>query len=241
MGPRGIRVVAVEPLYQINLGYIARVAKNFGISDLALVNPRCKVLGKNALKYSKHGSDLLYNAKVYKSLSGAIGSRFAIGTTAIWHKTDKSFYNVYALDKAADIVWRNRITNFCVVVGRESTGLSKDELRRCNMSAIIQTPNAYGTLNLSHALSVILYELTKRATKAPMENIYASGRDIASLNMLFGNLVRKHGNIRDRDGVIRGFRNVIMRANPTRKEANAIAIALSDKGIAKKDKKRSDD
>ena len=229
MKDRGIRIVAVEPLYQINLGYIARIAKNFGVSDIALVNPRCKVLGKNALKYSKHGADLLHAAKVFKSLDKAIGNRFAIGTTAVWHKTGKSFYNIYALDKAARMLQKNGIRDFCVVIGRESTGLSKEELQRCNMSVIIQTPADYSTLNISHALSIILYELTRWLPNKRIGNIYAGSSEIKALERLFGDLVRAHSNIRDREGVERAFKNVLLRANPTSKEAKAIAIALSDK------------
>ncbi len=229
MKDRGIRIVAVEPLYQINLGYIARIAKNFGISDIALVNPRCKVLGKNALKYSKHGADLLHKARVFKSLEGAIGNRFAIGTTAVWHKTDKSFYNIYPLDKAAMMLQKNNIRDFCILIGRESTGLSKEELQRCNMSVIIQTPADYSTLNISHALSIILYGLTGWLVNRRIGNIYAGSKEIESLEKLFGNLVRRHSNIRDREGVQRAFRNVLLRANPTSKEAKAIAIALSDR------------
>ncbi|MEM0201738.1 MAG: RNA methyltransferase [Candidatus Micrarchaeaceae archaeon] len=237
MRAQGIRIIAVEPLYQVNIGYIARIAKNFNISDIALVNPRCKILGKNALKYSKHGSDLLYKAKVFDDLDKAIGKRFAIGTTAIWHKTNKSFYNVYTIDRAAEMLRNNNIKNFCVVIGRESTGLSKEELQRCNMSVMVQTPGDYSTLNISHALSIILYELTKWTTDASIERLYAGSKEIAALETLFGREMRRHKNIRDKIGVERAFRNVLIRANPTKKEINAIAIALSDEN-AKKTKNR---
>ncbi|MGC8537600.1 MAG: RNA methyltransferase [Candidatus Micrarchaeia archaeon] len=239
MRDRGIRIVAVEPLYQINLGYIARVAKNFGIGDIALVNPRCKVLGKNALKYSKHGAGLLHNAKVFKNLESAIGNRFAIGTTAVWHKTDKSFYNIYTLDRAAMMLKKNNVRDFCIVIGRESTGLSKEELQRCNMSVIIQTPADYSTLNISHALSIILYELTGWLANKRIGNIYAGSKEIEALERLFDDLVRRHSNIRDREGVERAFRNVLRRANPTSKETKAIAIALSDRHEARSVRRRS--
>ncbi|EQD46257.1 RNA methyltransferase TrmH, group 1 [mine drainage metagenome] len=223
-----IRIIAVEPLYQINIGYIARIAKNFGVIDIALVNPRCKILGKNAIKYSKHGLDLLRRAKVFKSLDKAIGNRFAIGTTAMWHKTDMSFYNIYALDRAVEMLRKNSVRDFCIVIGRESTGLSKEELQKCNMSVIIPTPGGYGTLNISHALSILLYEFTKSTTAEPPQGIYAGQKETEALERLFRKMVRAHSNIRDKRGVERAFKNVIGRSNPTRKELNAIAIALSD-------------
>ena len=37
-----IRVVLVEPMYQGNVGSVARAMKNFGYTELVLVNP-CKL------------------------------------------------------------------------------------------------------------------------------------------------------------------------------------------------------
>ena len=83
------KIIIVEPRYQINLGYMARVSKNFGVERLFLVNPRTKIGGR-AIMFSKHAKDLLLNAKVYKSLEQAIiGCDIVIGTTGIWRKLSR--------------------------------------------------------------------------------------------------------------------------------------------------------
>ena len=52
------RVVLVEPEYEQNLGAVARAMKNFGFSDLRLVNPKCDPLGFDSVKFSKHARDV---------------------------------------------------------------------------------------------------------------------------------------------------------------------------------------
>jgi rRNA methylase len=41
-----LRLVIVSPKYQMNVGYIARIAKNFGIEKLHIVKPRANIVGK---------------------------------------------------------------------------------------------------------------------------------------------------------------------------------------------------
>ena len=59
-----LKVIVVEPRYQVNLGYIARVSKNFGVQRLFFVKPRTPLAGKRAVMFAKHGRELLESAKV---------------------------------------------------------------------------------------------------------------------------------------------------------------------------------
>ena len=63
-----LKVAVMEPKYQQNLGYIARVCRNFGVDTLVLINPRCDHKGKEAIKYSKHAADILKGARVLKRI-----------------------------------------------------------------------------------------------------------------------------------------------------------------------------
>ena len=75
------KIIIVEPRYQINLGYIARVSKNFGVRKLFLVKPRVKI-GQRAIMFSKHAKNLLLDAKIYGDFDSAIKDCDAlIGTT----------------------------------------------------------------------------------------------------------------------------------------------------------------
>lgn len=77
-----IRVVLVRPEYQVNIGAVARVMKNFAASDLVLVRPKAKV-GFTARMYAKHSGEILENARKAKSIAEAAkGCDVIIGTTA---------------------------------------------------------------------------------------------------------------------------------------------------------------
>ena len=225
----GIQVVLVSPKYQINLGYVARVSKNFGISKIVLVNPRCKPTGIQAIKYSKHAVDLLKNARISRSLSEATSGTFVIGTTGIWHKSEKAFYNIFPMDEFLKrFQKRLKSRPVSLVIGRDDTGLTKEEMRMCDASVFIRTDPAYTVLNISHALAIALYELTKgRFDYGKIDTRIASSSDRDELVRLFSIDVRSNNKIRDKSSVIMAFRHIINRAVPTSKELSAVAIGLN--------------
>ncbi len=236
-----IRVVLVGPKYQINLGYAARVSKNFGVAGLVLVNPRCNAAGSQAIKYSKHARDLLEHAAVVRSLREATSGTFAIGTTGIWHKTEKSFHNVFPLEEfSSKFAGAVKTQDVSLVIGRDDTGLTKDELRMCDATVFIRSNPEYPVLNISHALAIALYELTKgRARYERMESMRASGAERDGLVRLFSTAVRSNASIRDKAAVVMAFRHVINRSMPTAKELSAIAIGLSSRNKKEKRSARS--
>lgn len=228
-----LRVVLVEPMYQVNLGYIARVAKNFGIRQLNLVNPRCKYVGKEAVKYSKHASELLEGARVFKSLKAAVKGTFVLGTTALWRKTGEAFHNVYTLEGFIRLARRNKIRSVSVLIGRDDTGLTKEELSMCDATVFIPTNDGYPSLNISHALGIILYALSARENEIPLKAA-ASPEEIARLRGLFNRMISKRRNIRDRKAVQMSFDHILMRSNPTKKEVSALSIAFSPRHAAQR-------
>ncbi len=155
-----IAVVLVEPIYEENIGYVARVMKNFGVKELVLVNPKCN-LGLEAIKRSMHARDVLENASLVDSLEKVI-SRYDIvfGTTG---KHGKRFSQVRRF--ITPEVLAERIKRFegsiALVFGREDKGLTNKELAMCDGVVTIPANPEYPILNLSHAIAVILYEVYK--------------------------------------------------------------------------------
>ena len=155
-----LRVVLVEPLYQGNVGSVCRAMKNFGFSDLVLVNP-CKLEGE-ARAMSSHARDLLEGAVHVSSLSEAIeDASIVIGTTGITGmKFDEHIrvpaYNPRELKECLAGI----SGNIAVIFGREDNGFTNEELRMCDMITSIPTSDIYPVMNLSHAVTVILYELS---------------------------------------------------------------------------------
>ena len=65
-----LRVVLVEPLYEGNVGSVARAMKNFGFHDLVMVNP-CKIEDFGSAMAS-HARDVLQMARTYAGLPEAL-------------------------------------------------------------------------------------------------------------------------------------------------------------------------
>lgn len=222
-----IRVVAVEPRYQQNLGYIARVMKNFGLKDLVLVNPKCKYRGSQAIKYSKHAREVLEGARVAKSLASA-SKGLVVGTTGLWRKADSSFYNIFSLAELRGRPAWKRSREITIVLGRDGTGLSREEIRDCDALVFIGASEEYPVMNISHALAVMLYEFTIPNTKRyAFEELRADAEYQKRLTRLFDLSVKKNKAIRDKRAVSGALRRILKRSVPTKKEINALAVALS--------------
>ncbi len=227
-------VVVMEPEYQINLGHIARTAKNFWASELRLVNPKCKYNGKRAIQYSKHAHDLIEKAKIYDTLASATKGSLSIGTTGIWHKTNASFYNVYRMSEFLErfAVQLRTARTVAVVLGREGTGLSRDELKACDATISIESNPKYPILNISHALSIVLYEISRirqSDSAGELGRTLATERDIDAAVGIFSGIVGRKRYIRDKEAVVSGFRHVIERSVPTRKELKALSVGLAER------------
>ncbi len=223
------RVVIVEPIYQINLGYIARISKNFGIKRLNLVNPKCKYKGKEAIKYSKHARELLENAKLFGSIDSAVKGTFVLGTTAIWRKTGEAFFNVYPLERFMKLVKKNRIRDISILIGRDNIGLTKAELAKCDATIFIPASDDYPALNISHALGILLYAFSSMNVKDQVGNVSATPDEIERVKLLFTRLIAKRKDIRDKKAVAMSFEHILKRSSPTKKEASALSVALSPK------------
>jgi TrmH family RNA methyltransferase len=155
-----VRIVLVEPLYQGNVGSVARAMKNFGFSELVLVNP-CK-LEVESRAMSSHAWDLLQNATIVDSLEEAVeGASIVIGTTGIAGVAFDLHLRVPAYSPR-EIKTRLSGTQGTVAVlfGREDHGFSREELKMCDMIMTIPTSDIYPVMNMSHAVAVVLYELS---------------------------------------------------------------------------------
>lgn len=154
------RVVLVEPLYSGNVGSVARVMKNFGFEELVLLNP-CE-LDMPAQVMSVHAYDIIEKARIEFTLNDALkGSNVIIGMTGLPGKTDNKHFRIPAYSPRQlkhKLAGNNGIVS--LVFGREDAGLSNEELEMCDIIVNIPTSPVYSSMNLSHAVSVVLYELS---------------------------------------------------------------------------------
>ena len=153
-----IDIVLVAPIYEGNVGFAARVMKNFGFSRLVLIDP-CP-LGNEAKARASHAQDVLANADVCTIEDVFARSNIVIATTgtvskSVCHAMRMPFYSPKELrERIKDVDGR-----ISILFGRENWGLNNEEVKRSDMICTIPTSGEYPILNLSHAVGVVCYEL----------------------------------------------------------------------------------
>ena len=159
--PYSLKVILVKPSIEGNLGAIARNMLNFGFNDLNLVSPELTI-GEEARKRAKHAKSVLENIKIYKSLDQAISDcSLVIGTSGKREFGDKTITRHFITpQEISERIYSNN-GKIGIVFGPEGQGLSQDELIKCDLLTSIPTWEGYPIMNLSHSVSVILYEFFK--------------------------------------------------------------------------------
>jgi tRNA/rRNA methyltransferase len=155
-------VAFVEPRYSINVGYVARVMANFGLSKLVLVAERGdKLRSATARRYASHGSWILDAARVVPSL-GSLRSDagFLVATTArVPDSPAEVVRRPISPEELMDLAGGRE--DVVIVLGRDTTGLTNEEIAECDFVLHLRTWTDYPTLNVSHALAIILYEVAR--------------------------------------------------------------------------------
>jgi len=150
-------IVLIRPETGGNIGSIARVMANFNCKNLILINPRCKKDSIEARKRAKHALPILEKAKV-KTETYLKRYDYLIATTAIIG----SDYNIPRSPIPPEKILLNPKVKTALIIGPESSGLSNEEIKKADYVVTIPTSPKYPTLNISHAVAIILYELFKK-------------------------------------------------------------------------------
>ncbi|MEG9195012.1 MAG: RNA methyltransferase [Candidatus Methanoglobus sp.] len=152
-----IHVVLVELKIPENVGFIARVVKNFGFERLYLYN--CRVT-EESFKTAANAKDVLENALTVEDLFPFL-SRFnmIVGTTGI-SGGDYRFFRKPLLTPEELLEYLEG--EVAILFGREDFGLLNEEIERCHLLVKIPTSDAYPVMNVSHAAAVLLYILSKK-------------------------------------------------------------------------------
>lgn len=152
-------IVLIEPEHSGNVGAIARVMANFSLDKLVLVNPKCEHLNDDALGRAKHARNILKKARIC-DFSFLDEFDYIIGTSAIIG-TDYNIPRCPITPEELALKLKKRKGNFALLFGREGSGLSNDEIKKCDFIVKIPSSKEYGTLNISHAAAIIFYALFK--------------------------------------------------------------------------------
>lgn len=150
-------VVLVEPETPGNVGFTARTLANFGVEELRIVGPDPRE-DYQAQIFSVHAHHILDSASIFEDLKSAIED-----TDVAWaatarsggnHNVTRAYVPLRELPDPTKLDGR-----ISLVFGRESSGLTNEEIGLCDLSFTIPTSEDYPSMNLSHAVAVVLYHL----------------------------------------------------------------------------------
>lgn len=157
--PYRLTVVLVGTSHPGNLGAVCRGMLNHGFDNLRLVNPQCEI-DDEARSRAKHAGRILDDAEVHATLEEAVAdATLVVGTSGkreLGRKTVFRHY-LYPWDLAQRL--EGGEGHVALVFGEEGKGLSHEDLDRCDMLATLPTWEGYPIANLSHAVTILLYEL----------------------------------------------------------------------------------
>ncbi len=154
-----IRVVLVRPQNEGNVGAVARAMMNFGLSELHIVTPECEI-GIDARRRAMHADKILEKAKIHRSLESALkGADMVVGTTGVKTENAKKFPRITLTPREFAQKAEKYEGKIALMFGQEDFGLDQKAIKRCDMLVTIPTSEEYPIMNISHAASVVFYEL----------------------------------------------------------------------------------
>lgn len=173
-----IKVVLVGTTHPGNIGATARAMKTMGVYSLELVNPKV-FPSPEATALASGADDILDGVIVHQELADAVKDCTQVfGTSA---RTRSITWPVVTPEEAARQVVeiRNSCSGIAIVFGRESSGLTNEELELCNSMICIPSHSGFSSLNIAAAVQVVCYELYKALYE--VESIKLNSDDRVSL------------------------------------------------------------
>lgn len=152
-------IVLCNPNEGKNIGAVCRAMFTMGLSRLRIVGHRADYDDEDIRTLSVHAFHLWEQAEFFDNLTDAVADCvFAAGTTRRGgHK--RSFSTASPRELASRVLSLYSESRAAIVFGNERTGLTEDELNICSFSVSIPAVEKAGSLNLSHAVQIIAYEL----------------------------------------------------------------------------------
>jgi len=183
-----IKIVLVEPEKPGNIGAVARVMANFECENLVLINPKCNHLDKESLDRASHAKEILKKAKVI-SFQDLKRFDYKIATTSQLGTDYNIARSPLKPDELTNIIKPK--ANIAIIFGRESNGLTNQEINQMDFIVTIPTSKKYQTMNLSHSVAIILYELFKEKENITSHIRPVSQKELDQIEKMFSNILEK--------------------------------------------------
>ena len=159
--PEQVKIVLVNTTHPGNIGAAARAMKTMGLDQLALVAPR-HFPSAECTARAAGADDILTRASVFSDLEEAVADcELVFGTSA--RTRSIAWPEVTPEAAAMQIAGHTGAgSGAAVLFGRESSGLSNEELEICHAMIRIPTNPEFASLNIASAVQIICYEISRQ-------------------------------------------------------------------------------
>lgn len=160
MALSNINIVLVEPTHPGNIGSVARAMKTMGLSSLVMVNPK-KFPHYEATKLAAGADSVLDQALVVGTVKEAIADATLVLGTSVRDR-DVTWPTQNPRQLATTVfshIEKTSNAKIAILFGRESSGLTNEELDFCRFQIRIDANPEYSSLNLASAVQIMAYEL----------------------------------------------------------------------------------
>ncbi|MBO8204684.1 RNA methyltransferase [Prochlorococcus marinus] len=223
-----LKVILVEPKGPLNVGSVARLCSNFEVEELRIVSPKCDIFSLEAKKMALKGQKYIDHCKIFDNLEQAIFDCDLVLASCGRIDESKDSYFESSEDIFNWTVSFKKISNLAIIFGREDRGLTNSEILLANKTFKIPTSQNNPSLNLSHAVAIVLYELNKSSNRnfnkdlelfnlASSKQIRDSFVEIEEMLLRVGYLLKHTSRAK-----ISKFKNYILRANTSMHEINVL-------------------
>ncbi len=184
-----VRVVLVETHGLQNLGAVARLLDNFEVQDWVLVRPKCSPSDPEALAYATGiSARRLESVRVVTDLAEALREvrvSVAFSEKSGFRKEPKRVVlqdlEAWVQPDSSPNDGEGASPQLALVFGNERNGLTAEDIERCSHVVRLQASSSLESMNLSHAVAVVLSRLYEARNRASGLDIGAPIRSTEAL------------------------------------------------------------
>jgi tRNA/rRNA methyltransferase len=226
-GLQNVRIVLVRPRDPRNVGAACRAMKCMGITSMAIV-PGDLLDPRQARTLAHYASDVLEAATIHHDLADAVRDTVLVAGTTRRRGRNRKYFTLFP-EQLGERIAATRKGTVAVVFGNEETGLTDDELAQCHLAVTIPATPRFPSLNLSHAVQVICYEIFRARSAARLTPFSPISKE--SLDELVSVITRSLKSIGfftlvgpDQMGVF--FKDILGRAGLSVNEARRLGVTF---------------
>ena len=233
--------ILIKPQLGENIGASARSLKNFGFNKLIITNPKLGWPNVKAKATSVGAIDVLNKIKIFNNTIQAV-KNFDIIFSFSARRRDINKKHI-SINNFLNFIKKIKNKKVGLMFGPESSGLSNYDLSYSNYVVQIPTSPKFKSMNLSHSVSIVSYELFKLNNFKLTNQLFfkkkigKKGKISKVLNLLI-NILEKKSFFRPpekRASMIKNINNLFYRMEPNDKELRILASLI---GSLNKNKKK---